>query len=305
MKIAIVGSNGFLGKHLSLKLSQNQNLSLYLFGSNFETKSSNSIHYLNKINQYTKSELKTIFKEIDFVFYLASNSIPSTSWENPKLEIIDNLLPFIDFIETIKNSNLKKIIFTSSAGTIYGNSLKKISEESDKSPISPYGINKLTMEYYLKYYKKKYNINYDIYRISNIYGEGQDTSKGLGVINTFIENILKDEDVLIFGDGSNIRNYIYIHDVIEIMTSSCFKETNISNVYNLASNTSISVIELVKLIEKISKKTAKIKHISNRASDNSVIQLNNNKLKRDYKHIKFTSLTKGITKTIKSIKKHL
>ncbi len=173
MNVGVVGCNGFVGKHLCLAISKNENINLKLFGKSDFNQTNLNIPY-KKINISNKEETCQEFKNIDVIYYLASASIPFTSWENPKVEIEQNLLPFLDFLDCISESNIKKIVFISSAGTIYGSSNAKLTEDINKFPFSPYGINKLTMEYYLNYYNKKNNLNYDIYRVSNIYGENQD-----------------------------------------------------------------------------------------------------------------------------------
>ena len=177
MNIAIIGANGFIGKHLTQLLTKDKNISLYLFGRS-KTNSTNIKCPYTSIDLLNSDQIISSFKKIDLVYYLASDSIPSSSWDNAKNECEYNLIPFINFLECISKLNVKKIAFVSSAGTIYGSSNLKLSETADKKPFSPYGINKLTMEYYLHYFEVKHNLKHDIYRVSNIYGENQNTSKG-------------------------------------------------------------------------------------------------------------------------------
>ena len=189
-----------------------------MFGRRQQQKSNNTPYY--NLDLSNPKQIQEWFSDIDIVYYLASDSIPASSWDSPIQDIENNLIPFIKLLDIISLCSVKKVVFTSSAGTIYGSSSTPLSEDSNKTPFSPHGISKLTMDHYLNYYKTRYNLAFDIFRISNVYGEGQDTSKGLGVINTFIESINNTNEVNIYGSGENIRNYIYINDVVEILSYS-------------------------------------------------------------------------------------
>jgi UDP-glucose 4-epimerase len=193
------------------------------------------------------------------------------------------------------------VVFLSSAGTIYGPSLEKINETSNKKPFSPYGITKLSMEYFLNYFETKYGIKHDIYRISNVYGEGQDTSKGLGLINTFLEKITTDQKITVFGDGENIRNYIYIKDVVELLSLSLNLNLSTSQIYNLSSNDTLKINEVIAILKNAIEEPFEINYIPNRQSDNSFIDLDNSLIKLAKKDFIFTNIEDGIKKTYKHI----
>jgi UDP-glucose 4-epimerase len=193
-------------------------------------------------------------------------------------------------------------VFVSSAGTIYGQSTERLTEESDKKPFSPYGINKLAMENYLTYFEAKYNLKHDIFRVSNVYGIGQDTSKGLGIINTFLEKILSENGVLIYGDGKNIRNYIYVNDVAELLKLSITSEVNASHIFNLASDDTLSINELIDYIKKVVGTDFKINYKETRQSDNPAIIVDNTKIKKAHPEYKFTPIQEGILKTFTHLK---
>ena len=302
MNVSIIGANGFIGKNLTNKLIQNKSYKLKLFGRTSNGLNIPSIPY-DQINLNNKEEIIEKVGDSDVVYYLASSSIPSESWDNPIREAQDNLFPFLNFLEAITKSNVKKIIFTSSAGTIYGPSSVRISENDNKQPFSPHGINKLSMEYYLKYYSMKNDIMFDIYRISNVYGKGQDTSKGLGVINTFLENIIIKKSITVFGDGEIIRDYIHIDDVASILSFSIEQNKSTSNTYNLSSNEHLSINELVKIIKEITRNDFNINYILGRKSDNPKIILDNSKIIEKYPNYNFIKIKEGILKTYLDLKK--
>jgi UDP-glucose 4-epimerase len=305
LNVGVIGANGFIGSHLVIKLMDIVNIDkLCLFGRSEKS----NVEILNAKIEYYQIDLKhnqsyiNKLKNLDLIFYLASDTIPSNSWNSPMIEFSDNIIPFIEFLETIKNTRLKKIIYTSSAGTIYGPSLKKLSEKSFTAPFSPYGIGKLAMEHFLEYYRVNYNINYDIYRISNVFGPNQDISKGLGLINTIIENLIKRKETTIFGNGKAIRNYIYIQDVVDVLCYSVNSSFFESNILNVASNQNYTINQIIKLIEKESKQKPIIKYLNQRSSDNPNIQISNKNLLNKIPTIKITSVEEGIKITFDHIK---
>lgn len=293
MNIAIVGSEGFIGKALLGALMNKSNLNIFRFGNTII----NDVYNYQKLDFSDNLWIEKQFKNIHTVIYLASSSIPSTSWNDPLGEIQKNLQTFVNFLEIITTkTNVKKVILASSAGTIYGNSFEKLDEESSKNPISPHGIIKLTIEYYLKYYASKSTIDYTILRISNVFGPGQNTKKGLGVINTFLENIIQNKSINVYGKGETIRNYIYINDLIKVFEYFIFKKSIDKQVYNIASDDHFSIQEIIKIIQNLNINFT-VNFLEERKSDLSQILIENSKLKQEVEGIGFTSFTKAIQET--------
>ncbi len=302
--VAIIGSNGFIGSHLTTKLLQNKNCNLHLFGRSDKSVFKADVNY-KQIDLQNTSQNSLYFKDTDVVYYLASETIPANSWANPLVDIEKNLTPFLYFAECLSKLQIKKIIYLSSAGTVYGTTNQKVNEEFNKNPFSPYGITKLAIENFLVYYKTKYNINFDIFRISNVYGQGQDTSKGLGMINTFLEKIIKNEKIKIFGDGYNLRNYIYVKDVAELLSLSLANNISTSEVYNLSSNDSLTINEIVALIKSTVLEIVDVEYEESRKSDNTAIDLDNTKLLKTFPNFNFTPINKGIAETYKFIQQQV
>lgn len=304
IKVGVLGATGFIGRELTKKLETNPLVSeLHLFSRsiNSENNTNKNTHTHKFVLSSENQIIPKALYEVEILYFLISDSIPANSWDNPTKELSTNLIPFINLIEKIKVGKLKKIIFTSSAGTIYGPSQEKISEDGIKRPFSPHGITKLTTEYFLEYFKNKYKINYSIFRISNIYGPGQNTNKGLGLINTILEKFYKDEEIIIYGDGSITRNYIYIDDVAEILDQEIDNDINYNEVINLASSFHSTINEIIQTIETITKQKLNIKNITQRKSDNPVILIDNSKLIKLFPKFLDTSLNIGISETINYI----
>ena len=304
MKVAVIGANGFIGSHLSQVLSENSGLNLSLFGRDSKCILKSDADYF-QLPALSFDERVKIFKEVDLVYYLASSSIPASTWTNPNTEITSNLIPFLDFLEMVCYCGVKKIAFVSSAGTIYGPSLNKVKEDFDKHPFSPHGIVKLTMENFLDYYRKKSGIAFDIYRVSNVFGEGQKTSKGLGLINTLIENILIKKEINIFGDGSHLRNYIYVKDCVRLMEFSLRADIKNSNVFNLSSDTSFTVNEIIRHLQELFHEQFVIHYTEKRKSDNEFIDIDNSKLLAHFQDFHFTPFRTALENTYRHIKHQL
>ena len=302
--IAIIGSNGFIGRNLAQKLMEIPDVNLHLYSRGKESVLNNQIPYTS-LDLVNETDFEKHFRDTDLIYYLASETIPSTSWGNPTLEIKNNLLPFIHFLETVVQLNLKKIVFVSSAGTVYGVAEHKVTENSYKNPFNPYGITKLTMEYFLNYFNIKNNLQFDVYRASNVYGDGQNTQKGLGIINTFLEKIITTHQINIFGDGENIRNYLYVNDLANALASSLDAAPLQSNIFNVSSNDTLSINELVAKIKNIVTEQFEVIYTPKRQSDNSVIYLDNRKILSALPGFEFTTLEEGILKTYQHLKKLL
>ena len=287
MKVVIIGAGGFVGKNLSDSLLQDPDLEIVCFSKTGvpESKNLKSI-----VGDFEDQELihKTL-KHADIVYHLISGSIPSTSWENPFFEIDGNLIPTLHLIESAAKNHIKKIVFVSSAGTVYGKSNHILSENAATAPFSPYGIIKNTIENFLRFAYEKYGIHYDIFRVSNIYGEGQNVKKGLGIINIVLDKILHQQEIQIFGDGLNIKNYIYVKDVIYFL--------NQNNFFNLNSDQNASIIDIIDIAQRITGEEAKLVFSESKKSDNQFILLDHSKLMQEYPQFKFTTLEQGIRNT--------
>jgi UDP-glucose 4-epimerase len=299
-KVAIVGSNGFIGRHLTSRLKEEKDVELFLFGRSESSSFNKELSY-RKIDFYNTSALQADFKEIELVYWLVSETIPATSWNDPLIEIEKNLTPFMRFMEVVSKMKVRKVAFISSAGTVYGTTKGKVSEEHDKTPFSPYGIVKLTIENFLNYYKVKSNIQFDVYRVSNVYGEGQNVDKGLGIINTFLEKIIRNNEVQVFGDGKTTRNYIYVKDVAELLTLSLRLQDQ-SGIYNISSGDTLAINDLIKIIRQTVSEDFKVNYIDSRQSDNAYIDLDNSKILNLFGKFGFTTIEEGIRKTYAAIK---
>lgn len=308
MNILIVGAGGFIGKNLTINLSKNKNNNITLIDLN----SNNFKNIENKINNCKLIECEinnnTNFDELvlnqDLVFYLVSTIIPSTSNKNVPKEIESNVLTITYFLESCVRNNVKKVVFISSGGTVYGKTTKlPITEEAPTNPICSYGIQKLMTEKLLYLYNYLYGLDYRIIRLANPYGPYQIPNGILGAVTTFTYKALKNEEIVIYGDGSVIRDFIYIDDAIKAIL-------NITNgnseykIFNVGSGKGTSINCILDTIEKTLHKKLNVRYENRRKNDVPINYLDVSRYEKEYGIINLTSLEEGIKKTSDFLKEN-
>lgn len=300
IKVLIVGY-GFIGRHLAEVLAKKDNISLTVLDRTDAGTKLEGVSYIS--GDFSDVDiLREALNGQRVVYHFVSSTIPSTSWNSPLIEIEKNLRPSLQLIELAAEAKVEKIAFASSGGTIYGFQQGSLNEESRTEPYSPYGIIKRTIESFLEYARVKDGLNFDIYRISNVYGEGQNTEKGLGFINTTLESIVSGQPITIFGDGKNVRDYIYVRDAAKLLTLSTTKDLADSDIYNVSSNHQISLNNLIKLIKDITGISFHVEYFPARLSDNRRVNLNNSKIMTLFPEYVQCSLEDGIRKTYDYLK---
>ena len=175
----------------------------------------------------------------------------------------------LNVLECAVKNKVSKVVFLSSGGTVYGNPVfTPIAETHPTNPICSYGINKLAIEKYCFLYQQLYGLDTVILRLANPYGERQRLDSGQGVVPVFLGRALRNQPLEIWGDGSTIRDFLYISDVIDAITSACLYEADGSqNLFNIGSGKGISLNELIFLIEKVVDKKLDIVYKSSRSFD--------------------------------------
>ena len=252
MKFFITGGAGFIGRHLVAKLLHDKH-EITIF-DNFSSSSKNDITHLleDGVGLVTGDILDydLLLKSMpnyDFVIHLAAQTSVSQSVANPKTTadiIVDGT---VNVLKSCVKTNVKNIIFSSSAA-VYGNSINTLSAENAQlSPLSSYGASKLVAEYNLLAFSKLFGLNCISLRLFNVYGNGQ--SSETGVIRKFLKNISKDAPIEIFGDGVQSRDFVHVSDVIQAFYCAIRNiEAKRGEIYNIGSGTATSINELASLL---------------------------------------------------------
>ncbi|WP_404786060.1 NAD-dependent epimerase/dehydratase family protein [Altericista sp. CCNU0014] len=271
-KCLILGGNGFIGQHLSRALLKKGFIVRILSKTKKEISLSDSLSQNPNIEWITGDfcDEKLIIeatKQVSYVFHLISTTLPSSSNLDPYFDIESNVGSTINLLKACVLNKVEKILFSSSGGTVYGiPKYLPINESHPQNPISSYGIQKLTIERYLYLYNHLYELKSSILRISNPFGIGQNINRGQGLITTFLIKVLRGENIEIWGDGSVIRDFIYIDDVIESFLAA-LEHPHKFDIYNIGSGVGTSILEVIKEIEIVLSVQARVKFKEPRSLD--------------------------------------
>ncbi len=294
MNILITGGCGFIGQNLIKKLLE-QNHNIVVFDNKSLDIKNKNINFIvgnfENIDDYSY-----IFNNIDIVYHLISTTTPNNDRHKIEYDIRTNLIPTIKLLNICVDKKVKKIIFASSGGSIYGDSSNKHTEKDFPQPYYAYSINKLAIEHYMESFYKFENLDYTILRISNPYGKNH-INKKQGFINVLIDKLKNDETVEIYGDGNIERDYIYIDDVIDALVLS-IKHTK-TKIFNISTGTSYTMNNIVDIVQKITNLRPKVKYLPKRNFDIQKNCLNNTLAKKELNWIPKYSLEEGIKKLLK------
>jgi UDP-glucose 4-epimerase len=205
--------------------------------------------------------------DVEVVFHLISTSLPASSNNNLPLDLSSNVLPTLNMLEAARSAGVRKVIYTSSGGTVYGVPERTpIPEDHPLNPICAYGVHKLAIEKYLYLVHHLWGIEYAVLRPSNPYGPGQPVNRPQGAIAQFARKIAHREPVEIWGDGSVVRDYVYIDDVIRACLMLADHQGP-SRTFNIGTGQGTSLLELVYSIEGVTGEKAKIQFREGRSAD--------------------------------------
>jgi UDP-glucose 4-epimerase len=304
----IYGGGGFIGSHLCEELLK-RNYNVTIFDKiNFSKDNLKSFKDKIKViegdfnNEY---DLLSSLDGIDYVYHLVSSTLPSSSNDNPVYDVESNLISTLRLLQDVVNRKIKKVVFVSSGGTVYGiPKSTPIPEVHSRQPICSYGITKKTIEDYLYMFNYLYNLDYTVFRLANPYGERQNPLYAQGVIPVFLKKMLLKEEIVIWGDGSVRRDYIYIKDAIIPMADALEYSGN-QKVFNLGSGEGYSVNELLEMIKSVTNMDAKVKYVGGRKLDVPVSILDISLLKKEMNYAPTIKIEKGIEITYNYLKEVL
>ncbi|MCM8800582.1 MAG: SDR family oxidoreductase [Candidatus Omnitrophica bacterium] len=258
-RFLVTGGAGFIGSHIVEYLVKRGYFVRVL--DNFSTgKKENLKEVLNKIElvQGDIRSLETCFKVtrgIDFVLHQAAlRSVPK-SLEIPEVYNEVNIQGTLNLLKASLRNRIKRFVFASSS-SVYGQ-VKRFPEKEDflPSPFSPYGLTKLTGEYYCQIYQKQFGLSTVSLRYFNVFGPRQAIDDEYAVvIPKFISCLLRDQSPPIYGTGKQSRDFTYVSNVVEANFLAATKRSLTKNIFNIASGKSYTILELLKILKKITKK---------------------------------------------------
>jgi UDP-glucose 4-epimerase len=288
MKVLITGGTGFIGSHLANKIVKDGH-QVYIISRAADDRTNFSQGYFGDENL-----LDSALPGIDVVIHLAWTTVPSPNLADISQDVQENINGTINLLNKCVAHQIKKIIFISSGGTVYGipNEIP-IKEDHILNPISSYGISKLAVERYLYLYNKLSGLDYLVFRVSNAYGEQQNLIRGQGVLGIWLDNIFSGKDIVIWGDGTVVRDYVYIEDLVNVISLAVdhpFKE----RIYNLGFGEGFSLNDIILLIKNHITRDFKYTYKKGRDIDVPVNILDIQKLKNEIDYKPTVDLSKGL-----------
>jgi len=275
--VLLVGGNGFIGSHLiDILLSEGYSLRVVDWRSEIFREPLPDVEYIYLRENAYKNYLDILDGQSTLV-YLAHSTFPNDSIDFFDQDIYESIIPFLELLKFIPQSDVKKIIFFSSGGAIYGVPKSiPVKEDHPLYPISTYGVSKAAMEAYLRLFCRNYEKSYLIVRPGNPFGPRQNYSGKQGVIPIFMSKIIKGEPITIWGDGSAKKDYIFVKDLAHAIISLI--KSNIDNeTFNISSGVGTSLKELIPQIEDVVGNKALLSYEMSRSTDVLNIVLDNSK----------------------------
>lgn len=302
MKILLTGGAGFIGSHVADELIAKGNRIVIIdnLSTGFE-------YNINPESKFIKADI-TDFKKIEeifaeelpeIVYHFAAQIDVRKSVSDPLFDARTNIMGTLNLIKISNDIKVKKFIFSSTGGAIYGDTdVRPTPENHPEWPLSPYGIAKLATDKFLNYYGEVFGLKYVSLRYGNVYGPRQNPHGEAGVVAIFLNKMLNGGQPVINGDGNQTRDYIYVKDVVKANILSLENMDKIG-IYNVGTSIELSVNDLFKEINKNFDNKYKEVHGPAKLGEQKTSCLNYEKIKKDMNFIPETDFGEGIKETYK------
>lgn len=296
----VLGGAGFIGSHLAEALAQEgqhvkvfdrphvDRLPLFARQRGFEIFTGD---FLNP------QALIPALRGTEVVFHLVSTTLPKTSNDNPLYDVESNVLGSLRLLALCREHGVRKVVFVSSGGTVYGlPRALPVDEGHPTEPICSYGIHKLAVEKYLHLAHRLHGLDYCVVRPANLYGPRQRLDIAQGAVAVFLDRALRDQPIQIWGDGSVVRDYLYVSDAVDAILKAARFDGE-PRIFNLGSGVGASLNQLVAEIGKLLGRPVRVEHTEARAVDVPANVLDCTLARRHLGWSARTSLGEGLKRT--------
>ena len=308
MKILLLGAAGFIGTNLTIELAKKTEDEITLvdrskaFFKPIVSMDLKNVHIL-EADLTVDMDFDSILKDQEVVYHLVSTTVPTTSNQHISQELVSNVIFSANLFEACIRCGVKKVVFVSSGGTVYGKEVDcPLKEKTATNPISSYGVQKITIEKLLYLYRYMYGLDYRIIRLANPYGPYQRPNGVLGAVTTSTYKALKGDEITVYGDGSVVRDFIYIDDAIRAIMKIVNGE-NKHRTFNLGCGYGTSIKQVLETIEKALGIKLNVSYLEGRKVDVPVNYLDISRYEKYYGALNPISLEDGIRKTADFMKK--
>jgi UDP-glucose 4-epimerase len=300
MRVLVTGGNGFIGSHLVDQLiKRDWDVTVFDLNERRYDPLPSGAHFIRgDLNQAYL--VREAVSGVDVVFHLTWTTIHEVANQDPAGDVTANLIPTIHLLEACRSAGVRRVIFTSSGGTVYGPAqVWPIPESHPLNPVNSYGVTKLATEKYLYMFRHLYGLDYAIFRPSVPYGARQNPLARQGAVAVFLYRVARGLPVTIWGDGSVTRDYFYVSDLGEALIAGAENELREQRIFNIGGEEEVSLIELLRRVEEVVGKRAHVKYAPARGFDAPRIVLDTRLARQELGWKPTVSLTTGLVQTWK------
>lgn len=298
----MIGGCGFIGSHVvDTLLSQGIKVRVYDRSPERYRAVPDSVDF-RRGDFADSSSLAEALVDVDVVFHLLSTSVPSTSNSDPVSDIQGNLIGSVRLLELMRNAEVRRMVYLSSGGTIYGPpSTCPVSEEHRESPICSYGVVKSAIEKYILMEQHLHGLSPVILRASNPYGPRQGHDGVQGVIGTFLWCVANGDPVQVWGNGGVVRDFIHVSDLAELCVECGYSD--VTGIFNAGSGQGVSIREILDTISEVTQLHIAPSFKPSRGFDVPRVVLDISKIRSHFDWQPKIKLKAGIEETWKWIQK--
>lgn len=307
MKILVLGGGGFIGSHLcdALLLAGHQ-VRVFEYPGIKPLCPPEALRQIEWMEgDFTNPvQVDNAVQGCEVVYHLISTTLPKTSNDNPVYDVEANVISTIQMLQSACRHQVRKVIFASSGGTVYGIPQQTpISEQHPTNPVSSYGISKLAIEKYLYLFHAQHGLEYCILRLANPYGERQRATAVQGAVAVFLNKAIHDIPIEIWGDGSVTRDYIYIADVTSAMLKAIHYQGD-ERIFNVGTGVGLSLNQMLASMEEVLGKTVRRVYMPSRNFDVPANVLDISRIRQSFNWSPQTSFLDGLTHTLSDAAKN-
>lgn len=305
MNICVTGGAGFIGSHLVDRLIKEGHRVQVI-----DNLSSGLREFVNPKAEFVELDIRDakildVFQDFqpDYVFHEAAQTVVGESMVNPTEDCDINLMGLLNLLQASVKVGVKKFLMPSSAA-VYGDlETLPLTEELQGIPRSCYGLTKLTTEGYLRIYEESFGLPYICYRYANVYGPRQGNGGEGGVISIFCEQVAKGETLVVYGDGTQTRDFVYVDDVVEANLLGL--RDDVTGIINVSTGTGISLNDLMNTLEEITNTTINREYQEPRIGDIKHSLLSTEKASQVLGYAPTWSLRDGLENTYHYVKDNM